>query len=91
MKAPGILRSIVGSSLVWVTWGSVHATPASATAPAPANGRIVFDAVGLASVNPDGRDTTAITAGNDQFAAWSPDGTKLAFSRGTQGSRDIYV
>jgi hypothetical protein len=33
----------------------------------------------------------SITGGNDQFPAWSPDGARLAFSRGAPGSRDIYV
>ena len=37
----------------------------------------MFDAAGIVSVNPDGRDIAAITGGNDYYQAWSPDGTGL--------------
>ncbi|MEA2555466.1 MAG: TolB protein, partial [Actinomycetota bacterium] len=70
---------------------SFSIAPAAATAPAPANGRIAYDGAGIAAVNPDGRDALIVTGGNDHFPAWSPDGTKIAFSRGPTGSRDIYA
>jgi TolB protein len=52
-----------------------------------ANGKIAFDdgAGDIWVMNPDGTDPTQLTSSpeTDVFPAWSPDGTKIAFSRST--------
>lgn len=64
------------------------------------NGKIAFsgNATGdydIYSINPDGTGLTNLTnnPANDFLAAWSPDGTKIAFSsrRAGDASREIYV
>jgi Tol biopolymer transport system component len=44
-------------------------------------------------VNPDGSGLTRLTAssGYDQMASWSPDGTRIAFTRSVGGNFDIFV
>jgi TolB protein len=47
---------------------------------------------GIYVINPDGSDLLRLTSdpGDDQ-AAWSPDGSEIAFVRSRQGNEDIYV
>ena len=47
---------------------------------------------GIYVMNPDGSDLRRLTSdpGDDQ-AAWSPDGSEIAFVRSRQGNEDIYV
>jgi Tol biopolymer transport system component len=44
-------------------------------------------------MNPDGSQQVNLTnhAGWDSYAAWSPDGTKIAFETSRDGDREIYV
>jgi Tol biopolymer transport system component len=48
---------------------------------------------GIASVAPDGSDMRSITEGrnSDVDPTWSPDGTLIAFARGSHGSLGIYT
>ena len=67
--------------------GGAHATTESAF-----NGRIAFaDVTGIASMNPDGTGQWGIdfTPG-DGDPAWSPDGTRIAFTTNRNGDEDIY-
>jgi Tol biopolymer transport system component len=67
------------------------AQPGIATAPTASNGMIVFERVADAPhggihlwvANPDGTDTQQLTFGDvfDRWASWSPDGSRVAFSR----------
>ena len=45
--------------------------------------------------NADGSGLTNLTnltsPGADEFGAWSPDGSRIAFTRGANGNRDVYV
>ncbi len=45
------------------------------------------------SIRPDGSDLKRLTfdPASDQTPAWSPDGTRIAFSSLRDGNRDIYV
>jgi len=44
-------------------------------------------------MNPDGSARTRLTntPGTDTWAAWSPDGTKIAFASSRSGNNEIYV
>jgi TolB protein len=42
-------------------------------------------------VNADGSGRTNLTNGPADFGAWSPDGSRIAFTRGDNGNRDVYV
>jgi Tol biopolymer transport system component len=55
------------------------------------NGKIAF--AGIYSINPDGTGLVSLTNSFDVQPAWSPDGTKLAFTRVTSvfGDGDIYL
>jgi len=58
----------------------------------PARGRIVFSSGGLASVKTDFTDFAQLTTHPGDFAAdWSPDGSRVAFTRTTGGNREIWV
>src|SRR5258705_12454499 len=70
----------------------VLAAPASASA--AVNGRIAFvRGADIYAMNPDGTGVAALTAGAGQNndPAWSPGGTRLAFTSDRAGSEDIYV
>jgi Tol biopolymer transport system component len=76
---------------------ALAAAPAQGAFPGQ-NGRIVFSGEGdLFTVNPDGTGQATLLAGpeSDHEPAWSPDGTKVAFSRRLCnqfcGRPDIYV
>jgi Tol biopolymer transport system component len=76
----------------------VEVSPAGAAFPGP-NGKILFDTnrdgpFEIYVMNPDGTALTNISnhPANDQFAAWSPCGTKVAFSSDRDGpGTSIYV
>lgn len=76
----------------------VGANPAGAAFPGP-NGKVLFESnregnFEIYTMRPDGTGLTNITnhPAADQFAAWSPDGTKVAFSSGRDGpGTSIYV
>lgn len=56
--------------------------------------RLGPDVSNLFLVNPDGTNEVRLTSGNflDDWPAWSPDGTRIAFRRATPGaSEEIYV
>jgi photosystem II stability/assembly factor-like uncharacterized protein len=61
-------------------------------------GKIAFDRFdqfnnGISVINADGTGEVSITNNNDEFPAWSPDGSKLAFGREDLGTArpDIFV
>lgn len=55
-----------------------------------ANGKIAFNCSGvICVVAPDGSGQTQLAVGG--WPAWSPDGTKLAFSRGDAGTGTVHV
>jgi hypothetical protein len=63
------------------------ATPAQAAFPGQ-NGKIAFVDVGIWTVNPDGTGRIRLTiSGGDRYPKWSPNGSRIAFERGT----DIWV
>jgi TolB protein len=62
------------------------------------NNKIVFrdcgfptDTCGLAVVTTDGSGKTALTTINSTAPAWSPDGSKIAFTSDYGGNWDIYI
>jgi Tol biopolymer transport system component len=72
--------------------GAANGTTTSAPTPAPAN-KIVFsnvDSGGVMKVNGDGTQPVTLTS-DGTAPAPSPDGTRIAFERVSDGNRDIYV
>jgi hypothetical protein len=82
----------------------VPVKPAPATFPG-ANGKLAFDACGpqdcgIWVMNADGSDPTQLTHNpyrfrdfflTDEDASWSADGTKIAFTRHTNGFQEVWV
>jgi len=59
-----------------------------------ARGKIVFAdyAGGLGTINPDGTGYAPLTTDGSDFSPdWSPDGSQIAFTRTTDGNREIYL
>ena len=77
------------------------APPPPPPPPVVANGKIVFKSGNdeIWTVNPDGSGLTQLTAGygtstclsGDEEPKWSPDGTKIVFSRTQDGSQEIWT
>jgi hypothetical protein len=66
--------------------------PASAEAAFPGqNGKIAFSCPLICTMNPDGTGRTAVTSILGRDAAWSADGTKIAFTAPTTTGDKIYV
>jgi WD40-like Beta Propeller Repeat len=101
-RLPGVLARLVLALLVAVagmTWVGVLvlSNPASGSAAAPTM-RLVFArgadrGGGLYTIGFDGRGMTRLTSGQDEAPTWSPNGTRLAFSRTWNRGRsyEIYV
>jgi hypothetical protein len=72
--------------------GLLTAAPAAASFPG-ADGRVVFSSGGdLHTVAPDGSAVQPLTATpglEEAQAAWSPDGTRVAFRVGSAGTADV--
>jgi dipeptidyl aminopeptidase/acylaminoacyl peptidase len=81
---------VIAASIGLVVFGG--GTAQSATAPV-FNGRIAFaDVTGIGSMNSDGSGQWGVDfIPNDQDPAWSPDGTRLAFTTFRNGDADIYT
>jgi Tol biopolymer transport system component len=76
----------LGVLIACAVWAAVTAMPAQAAFPG-ANGKIAFVSFRdgnseIHTVNADGTDNTNLTnnPARDEFPAWSPDGTKIAFT-----------
>src|SRR5581483_7221694 len=69
--------------------------PGAAQASFPGgNGRIAYYDYGsgwIWTINPDGSDAKRLTPADSDSFAWSPDGSKLAFSDDEAGTENIYV
>lgn len=78
---------LIGLAMLPLGTAATAAGP-QASASTPENGRIVFTRyrggqMSLYTIEPSGADERAVSAasGNQEFPAWSPDGTRLAFWR----------
>jgi dipeptidyl aminopeptidase/acylaminoacyl peptidase len=81
----------------WLLALAVTVEPSQAAFPGH-NGRIAFQSFRdgnyeIYTMNPDGTVQTNVSnnSADDDFPAWSPDGTKIAFSSNRDGNSDIYV
>ncbi len=79
-------------------WAAGLVSSSSASAGAGTTARLAFArgadrGGGLYTIGFDGRGTKRVTSGQDEAPAWSPDGTRLAFSRTQNRGRsyEIYV
>lgn len=99
MKAP-VMQRLTTASIVVITGFLVSVTGAPADAALADNGKIAFSSnrsgsFQIWSMDRDGSNPTQLTdslLGNDE-AAWSPDGTKIAFASGRDGLQrgQLYV
>lgn len=91
----GLIALLAVTATAWAA-GLVSSSPANAGAGATA--RLAFArgadrGGGLYTIGFDGRGMKRVTSGQDEAPAWSPDGTRLAFSRTQNRGRsyEIYV
>jgi Tol biopolymer transport system component len=97
---------IVLSSGVWAVSSYSHSpalvplprqinlsTSSSQTQAAETNGKIAFtrNDSGIHVMNADGSSQIKLTNGSDAFPTWSPDGTRIAFTRRQTSDSGIYV
>jgi Tol biopolymer transport system component len=95
MTAIGRTRPGLAAALALALALALAVPPARAAFPG-ANGRIAYNipgTLGIATIDPDGSNPTPLTSAREVSPAWSPDGTKIAFSwlNPAAGNRDIYV
>ena len=89
----GVLRVVLAVAVAGAAL--LAAQPAHAAFPGE-NGRIAFVSSGqIWTVDGDGSDLQQVTSPTspafDADPSWSPDGTRIAFSRGTSSTRDLYI
>jgi Tol biopolymer transport system component len=58
---------------------------------APDGKRLAVGGFGLTLMNPDGKRTGTIAAGESEVAAWSRDGSRILFTRYRGSNPDVYV
>ena len=90
--AMAVAVATLGTSLVLAQGGASPSAHPGDGVPDP-DGRIAFgrivrmddmygQVVALYAIDPDGSDLVQLTTGESAFPAWSPDGTRIAFTQG---------
>ena len=93
--------AVVALAATLLFGGLVHGGSAFAAYPG-ANGKIAYEStvttdVEIFAMNPDGSGQTNLTndpstqTADDRDPSWSPDGSKIAFSRASEGHMNVYV